>query len=209
MDTSDTPDSGQDDHPKNLSPSVAVEILRFSFSEGKLRVSSEQHTLSNQTPDQLAHSISFLDDQDPASLCHSTSWRYEEATAQGPTVGPTLGPTVVLTYAALPSKKIGRPVEAAPVMASGDPLRPTPPGLHEHHVVAHAMRHLIDLSTSDPAILLAASQPSAELLWQRMREFVEAIEVCSSCSAHEHCHCQDHEHRHRGVADTVGVESPK
>jgi hypothetical protein len=66
-------------------------------------------------------------------VLHSTSWRHE----------PTRG--VVLTYAALPDPRPDLPATALhtpSVVCSGDPLRPAPDVLHDHHIAAHAVRHL-------------------------------------------------------------------
>lgn len=49
------------------------------------------------------------------------------------------------------------------VVTSPDPTRPSPPTLHEHHVVAHAVRHLANLQRTDPTIrraVAAADSPS-------------------------------------------------
>ncbi|MGD9529963.1 hypothetical protein [Pseudonocardia sp.] len=83
----------------------------------------------------------------PATVCHSTSWRHEAG-------------TVVLTYAALPDPRPGLPaatLDAPAVLCSEDPLRPAPAGLHGHHVVAHAVRHLAYLAAHDPVVARAAA----------------------------------------------------
>lgn len=172
-------------------PDVCVEILRFCVDDGVLKVSSQIEQLVYEPPDVCAYRISQLDGNDPAGICHSTSWRYE-------TTGPFHTAAVILTYAALPCPLLpdAKPVEAAPVMASGDPLRPTPPGLHQHHVVAHAMRHLVGLAESDPAIMVAANQESADGLWTKIRNRVETIDVQAACEEHVHDPDEVHSHSH-------------
>lgn len=95
-------------------------------------------------------------------LCHSTSWRFERPG------------TVVLSYAVLPDPQPGEPalpLRSPSVLCSGDPGRPTPPVLHAHHVVAHAVRHLAYLAEHDPAIAAVATGP----LWSTIRAVAERM----------------------------------
>jgi hypothetical protein len=95
-------------------------------------------------------------------VLHSTSWRFEAG-------------RVVLTYAAVAAGGPAAPGDVLPleepaVLSSGDPLAPAPPALHLHHVVAHAVRHLAQLTTSDPAVAAAAFRSAAPALWAAIRE---------------------------------------
>jgi hypothetical protein len=81
-------------------------------------------------------------------VSHSTSWRWEDG-------------SVVLTYALVPDPAPGptvRHLHDPAVVWSGDPTRPSPPALHEHHVVAHAVRHLAGLIGTDPGIARVAAE---------------------------------------------------
>lgn len=95
-------------------------------------------------------------------LCHSTSWRFERPS------------TVVLSYAVLPDPQPDEPalpLHSPSVVCSGDPGHPTPPVLHAHHVVAHAVRHLAYLAEHDPAIAAVATGA----LWSAIRAVAERI----------------------------------
>ncbi len=66
-------------------------------------------------------------------VCHSTSSRFE------------VPGRLVLTYAALPDvhvQAIRERLTSPAVVSSGDATRPTPSEVHDHHVAAHAIRHL-------------------------------------------------------------------
>jgi hypothetical protein len=67
---------------------------------------------------------------------------------------------VVLTYAVVPDPRPDLPAEPLPrvgIVCSPDPLHPSPDGLHDHHVAAHAVRHLAYLAGTDPTVARAAA----------------------------------------------------
>lgn len=158
---------------------LAVEVLAFSCVDGQLLVRVVCADLGSHTPDARALELARLERGDLGAICHSTSWRFE--------AGGGGRSRVVLTYAALPCDGRGRPVGIAPIMSSGSPTEPTPHGLHEHHVVAHALRHLSRLADADPGIAVAAAQPSVSDLWECIRAIAGAIEVvpCGPHPAHD------------------------
>ena len=87
------------------------------------------------------------------AVLHSTSWRQD-------------GDRLVLTYAALPDPDPvapAQPLLTPSIVAGSTSLRPSPEVLHEHHVAAHAVRHLADLAERDPVVTAAAAQDP--LLW--------------------------------------------
>ena len=135
---------------------VEVFFLRLR-ADGSLAYRVEQRPWSpGGTPDQAALDLAGLVPGGTAAgtVSHSTSWRF---------VTPD---QVILTYAVLPDPEPARaatPLIEAGVVCSGDALLPAPPQLHDHHVAAHAVRHLAYLVEHDPAVGAAASaQPD---LW--------------------------------------------
>lgn len=128
-------------------------------------------------------------DETARSLCpagvevlHSTSWRQE----------PT---GLVLTYVAapVPGDPDMVPLIEPSIVCSGDPLRPSPPDVHGHHVVAHAVRHLAYLMTRDPGVASAAAASGAADLWQLVRAAAE-IPTDTHRAAHARAH-RTHAHR--------------
>ena len=128
---------------------IDVELVLLTSNGETLRYRMRRFPLpGGVTPDEAALSASIEDSGAPPTVCHSTSWRYEAPGA------------LVLTYAALPGPDhvaTGELLEAPAVLSSGDPLRPTPPEVHDHHVVAHAIRHLALLAREDPTVRAVAS----------------------------------------------------
>jgi hypothetical protein len=112
-------------------------------------------------------------------VVHSTSWRYD----------PTAG--VVLTYAALPDPD---PAACAQlllepsVVCSGDPLAPAPPLLHDHHVAAHAVRHLADLAERDPAVAATTADPDLTDLWAAILATAARTPTGTHAQAHRSAH---------------------
>jgi hypothetical protein len=75
-------------------------------------------------------------------------------------------------------------LQAPSVVCSGDPLRPAPDVLHDHHVVAHAVRHLVYLVDDDPGIATAAQDPDLAPLWQVMRDAADEMPTDRHDRAH-------------------------
>lgn len=137
---------------------VTVEVARLGLAAGgalAYRVVSAPVGTS-AAPDQVALDLAGLAEAGPGAVVHATSWRYEDAGH------------LVLTYAAVPcALDSASPVlTGTGVLCSPDPLRPTPPGLHEHHVVAHAARHLAYLAERDPVVREAVGLDAAP--WQAL-----------------------------------------
>lgn len=79
-------------------------------------------------------------------------------------------------------------------MCSGDPLRPTPPGLHSHHVAAHAVRHLAYLADTDPAIAaLATAHPDP--CWAIVRATGATTPAATHTTAHANAHANANAHQ--------------
>lgn len=131
---------------------VAIELVLLRVDAGTPHYRTARVPLpAGCTPDEAAlHAATAACGVRPA-ICHSTSWRFEQAD------------TLVLTYAALPDADVGsasEPLTAPAVVSSGDPLRPAPEQLHGHHVAAHAVRHLALLAREDPTVAtVAAADP--------------------------------------------------
>lgn len=134
-------------------PGVVVEVVLIRLQSGVLHHRFARRTLTgDERPDNAALDLARAED---GAVCHSTSWRYQDG-------------DVVLTYAVVPDPQPSRPAVAltAPsVLSSSDPLRPTPADIHEHHVVAHAVRHLAYLANTDPTIADVAAADTPGGCW--------------------------------------------
>jgi hypothetical protein len=156
-DSTPQPSSLSTDRAPDLSPGIAgrhpvqIEVIFVrpdqSFSDALAYRLVQSPLLEGAFPDDAAAALCQSlggDTGKPAvEVLHSTSWRHDPA--QG----------VVLTYAALPDPRPDLPAAAlhAPsVVCSGDALRPTPDILHDHHIAAHAVRHLSYLVDHDPGM---------------------------------------------------------
>lgn len=158
---------------------VTVEVILFRLlPDGGLghRVLTGDWT-SGSGPDRAALEIVGIagpaDGAARGRVSHSTSWRFSPPGQ------------VVLTYAVLPDPDPSGPAEpfADPgVLSSGDPLLPTPAGMHTHHVVAHAVRHLAGLARTDPAVRAAAAYHRE--LWQLVGVLADATRVGTHADLH-------------------------
>ena len=138
-------------------------------------------------PDAVALAASGLDRAGrPGAVSHATSWRTGR------------DGRLVLTYAALPDPSPQRavPLDAPSIVSSPDPLRPTPPGLHAHHVAAHGARHLAFLAGTDPFVAQCAAQDPD--LWDRVRRVARA-----PVGEHGRAHALARRWADDGVADPV------
>lgn len=90
----------------------------------------------------------------------------------------------MLTYTVVPDPEpaAGTPLREPSIVCSGDPLRPSPPVLHAHHVAAHGARHLVFLADTDPTVRRAARQ--APGLWAALRAAVHSLPVAEHGPAH-------------------------
>ncbi len=103
-------------------------------------------------PDDLAWILAREQDAD-ASVCHSTSWRWDA------------GQRIVLTYATLlPRDDLHDCIllDQPAIVTSDDATHPRPPVLHAHHIAAHAVTHLADLARRDPTVRALAHTPDHE-----------------------------------------------
>ena len=116
-------------------------------------------------PDQVALELAALPPDAAGVVVHATSWRYEDAGH------------LVLTYAAMPCdpRPGDTPLVGVGVLSSDDPLLPAPAGLHEHHVVAHAARHLGYLARHDRTVRACAA--AAPRPWQALQQAVRDMPV--------------------------------
>ncbi|MGH3613747.1 MAG: hypothetical protein ACRDRK_14380 [Pseudonocardia sp.] len=163
--------------PHATIPAVAVEVLLLRL-DGAGRLAYRELRAGwwpPGTPDALALRLAGIDGSAPeATVSHSTSWRCDR------------NGRIVLTYAVLPDPDPQQPATVllpVGVLCSGDPLRPSPPGLHAHHIVAHAVRHLGQLAENDPAVRAAATLRRSEL-WRVVTEVAAAMAV----GCHEEAH---------------------
>jgi hypothetical protein len=139
-----------------MSWSVAVEALLLRrLPDGRLAFRLVSAPASaDEDLDRFAHALAGPLDGAGGAVLHSTSWRVDRPGR------------LVVTYAALPDPEPALPavplVEPA-VVVGPTALRPSPLELHDHHVAAHAVRHLADLAERDPVVRSAAAlQPE---LW--------------------------------------------
>lgn len=155
---------------------VLVEVVRLSQQDDhQLAYRTITGALEpRQPPDVLALQLAWPGRTAPvAGVCHSTSWRFEDAD------------TLVLTYAATPDlagsggDQLGEPA----IVSSGDALRPAPAQLHAHHIAAHAVRHLAYLARHDPA--LATAQRLHPELWQALADLAGRTPTGTHACAHE------------------------
>jgi len=83
------------------------------------------------------------------AVLHSTSWRHRD------------DGTIVLTYAALPDPRPRLPAtvigDLTPARGTS-PRRPSPPGVRDEQVAAHAARHLALLAVTDPVVRAVLEQ---------------------------------------------------
>ncbi len=151
---------------------VEVEVVLIRLQAGVLHHRFTRRALTaGERPDDAALDLARAGD----GVCHSTSWRYQDG-------------RVVLTYAVVPDPQPSRPAVAltAPsVMCSGDPLRPTPADVHDHHVAAHAVRHLAYLADTDPAIADVAAADPPGGCWAAVRAVGGATPAAVHTVAHE------------------------
>lgn len=155
---------------------VLVEVVRLSLQDDRqLAYRTVTSALEpRQPPDVLALQLAWPGRPAPvAGVCHSTSWRFEDAD------------TLVLTYAATPDpvgsggNRLGQPA----IVSSGDALRPAPAQLHAHHIAAHAVRHLAYLARHDPA--LATAQRLHPELWTALADVAGRTPTSTHDCAHE------------------------
>ena len=126
-------------------------------------------------PDDAALALLPEAGEGTGTVCHSTSWRWAPEDA------------VVLTYATvttIPSTESAIGLGDTFVVTSGDALRPRPPQLHAHHVVAHAVQHLADLAQRDPAIRAVAQQSENQPAWRDLETVARELRTSTHDSAH-------------------------
>lgn len=161
-----------DGQPGSARP-VVIELVRFALTGGQeLSYQVGRDDLpASAAPDDHALALSGVGPGEPGGVCHSTSWRYDTG-------------VVVLTYAATPLRLVGasQPLVEPAVVCSDDPLRPTPPALHAHHVVAHAARHLAYLARHDPTV--AATAQVRPQLWAALQQAADRMPVAPHARAH-------------------------
>lgn len=110
---------------------------RWSYRHARIR------PRRGESPDEAARRLGKVEAQDPGTVVHSTSWRYEP------------DGRFVLTYAICPDPAPWLPAVEAPVLeiARGEaPATPSPERVALANVVAHAIRHLAFLLAEDPVV---------------------------------------------------------
>lgn len=124
---------------------VSVETLMLRASTDSKWAYRRATTLPGpgEAPDQAARRISGVTADAPATVVHSTSWRYRP---EG---------EIVLTYAVCPDPEPGLPATELPALeiVGGDaPATPAPERIEVANVAAHAIRHLAFLAVEDPVV---------------------------------------------------------
>lgn len=154
--------------------SVTVEVARLGVDDhGRIAYTVASALVpTSAAPDQLALELSRLQPDSPGAVVHATSWRFEDAGH------------LVLTYGALPCPldHDDNVLHGTGILCSTDPLRPAPAGLHQHHVVAHAARHLAYLAEHDPTVSNAAG--AAPDAWSALCRTVQAMPPTDHLDAH-------------------------
>jgi len=142
---------------------VFIETVLLSEHDGTLRFRVCSRALDGgERPDAVAQDLAELDPRDPASLLHSTSWRFS-------------GGSVVLTYVGLPDPwpDGDAPAVRPGVLAAGsEPLTPTPRQVSAVAVARHACEHLAYLRYTDTVVAACAS--AAGDLWRLIDRFTPA-----------------------------------
>jgi hypothetical protein len=70
------------------------------------------------------------------------------------------------------------------IVTSGDPLRPRPDGLHDHHVVAHAVWHLAVLAQRDPVVGAVAADAAHGPLFAALAGAAGVMPTATFAQAH-------------------------
>jgi len=152
-------------------PRVVVEVLALRLTAcGHLAYRLEAVGLGGDAPDAAALRAAGVTAATAAAgtVSHSTSWRY---TGDG---------AVVLTYALTPDPAVDLPAQIlAPggVVCSPRPLHPSPGDVHDHHVAAHAVRHLAQLAATDPTVAVAAARHPE--LWRELVRYGRRVVVAT------------------------------
>lgn len=149
---------------------VELEVLLLALDgDDRLTWEARRAPLGARHPDQEALELAG---HVSGALSHSTSWRDDDG-------------DLVLTYAVVSpvSGPRSMPLVEPSVVCSSDPRRPSPPVLHVHHVVAHAVRHVSDLLRRDPVVTAALADHPA--LVRALHEAAEAMPVAPHTRAHE------------------------
>jgi hypothetical protein len=137
-----------------------VETVLLSARGGELHFRTVARRLDDgEHPDSCARSLAGPG----VGLLHSTSWRYTDG-------------GIVLTYAGLPDPDHtarAEPVPDLPAIRGTDPLTPSPPGVREVDVAAHACRHLAFLRHTDPQV--AGTIAEATEIWDLIDVFTPAV----------------------------------
>lgn len=155
---------------------VVVEVLVLRVDgDGRLAYRVAHLQLGDRTPDAVALDAAGVTCAAPVgTVSHSTSWRYDDG-------------RVVLTYAVAPEPQPHLPAERLArvgIVCSPDPLHPSPDGLHDHHVAAHAVRHLTQLAATDPTVArAAAARPD---LWRALAGYAALTAVGDHDQSHLH-----------------------
>lgn len=171
---------------------VELLILRALHGDGPVGYRLLRAPLGGgQTPDAVALALAGPVRM-AGAVCHSTSWRHD-------------GVGLVVTYAALPDpcpELAAAPLRNPGVLSSGDPLRPGPRLLHDHHVVAHAVRHLAHLAATDPVIAAVARTPEQASLWAAI------VEAAAATPTGTHDRLAPHDHRARPRRPVAAASGP-
>jgi len=162
---------------------VLVEVLVLRLDDhGRLAYRVVDEYAHARSPDTVAiEAAGVRTVREPVgTVSHSTSWRYD-------------GGQIVLTYAVAPDPQphlTATPLLHVGIVCSNDPLHPTPGVLHQHHVAAHAVRHLAYLDFTDPTVAKAALQQPD--LWHALTHYAAATTV----GAHDQTHHRTPDRRH-------------
>ena len=143
---------------------ISVEVLLFHLDCKCLKWRRLKGNLNeNSSPDETALQLAIETvAEEPKSICHSTSWRYENN-------------EIILTYAFLPDPNPFLPScplnFAGTIKTSADPLRPSPVDLECDNVATHAVLHLAELARRDPIVKTQSCfHPD---LWHSIQQYSE------------------------------------
>lgn len=167
--TSDRPGGG---HP------VVVELVTLAHMRDTEHIGwsvTDSPLPARSDPDDLAWILARHQNPD-ASVCHSTSWRWDP------------DQRIVLTYATLHTRGDLHgitPLNQPAIVTSDDATHPRPPILHAHHIAAHAVTHLADLARRDPTVRALAQTVGHQQAWAAIETLARRTPTATHTLVHQ------------------------